>query len=72
MERELGHEVKFVLGRSVADTNHFAVHGGVPTLIYGPQGGNTCEANEYVLVDSMPAVARVYTQSVLDLLGGRN
>lgn len=70
MERELGHEVKFVLGRSVADTNHFAVHGGVPTLIYGPQGGNTCEANEHVLVDSMPAVARVYTQSVLDLLAG--
>jgi acetylornithine deacetylase/succinyl-diaminopimelate desuccinylase-like protein len=70
MERELGHEVKFVLGRSVADTNHFAVYGGVPTLIYGPQGGNTCEANEYVLVDSMPAVARVYTQSVLDLLAG--
>ncbi len=70
MERELGHEVKFVLGRSVADTNHFAVHGGVPTLIYGPQGDNTCEANEYVLVDSMPAVARVYTQSVLDLLAG--
>jgi acetylornithine deacetylase/succinyl-diaminopimelate desuccinylase-like protein len=52
----------------VADTNHFTVHGGVPTLIYGPQGGNTCEANEYVLVDSLPGVTRVYVQSVLDLL----
>ena len=69
MATELGQEIKHVLGRSVADTNHFAVHGGVPTLIYGPQGGNTCEANEYVLIDSMPGVARVYTQSVLDLLG---
>ena len=70
MVRELGQEVAFVLGRSVADTNHFAVYGGVPTLIYGPQGGNTCEANEYVLVDSLPVVTRVYIQSALDLLGG--
>ena len=68
MAAELGREIKHVLGRSVADTNHFAVHGGVPTLIYGPQGGNTCEANEYVLVDSLPGVTRVYVQSVLDLL----
>ena len=28
--------VRFVLGRSVADTSHFATHGGVPTLILGP------------------------------------
>ena len=72
MTREIGRDVRFVLGRSVADTNHFAVHGGVPTLIYGPQGGNTCEANEYVDVDSLVAVTRTYVQSVLDLLGRRD
>jgi acetylornithine deacetylase/succinyl-diaminopimelate desuccinylase-like protein len=68
---ELESEVRFVLGRSVADTNHFAAHGNVPTLIYGPQGGNTCEANEYVEVDSLPSTARIYIRSVLDLLSSQ-
>jgi acetylornithine deacetylase/succinyl-diaminopimelate desuccinylase-like protein len=69
MERELGQPARMWLQRSVADTNHFAVHGGVPTLVLGPQGGNTCQANEYVEVASMPAVARIYVQTALDLLG---
>ncbi len=64
---ELKQDIHFVLGRSVADTNHFATHGTVPTLIYGPQGGNTCEANEYVEVDSLPSVTRTYIKVVLDL-----
>jgi acetylornithine deacetylase/succinyl-diaminopimelate desuccinylase-like protein len=72
LARETGHEVSFVLGRSVADTNHFAVHGGVPTLICGPQGGNTCEANEYVDVETLLPVARTYIQTVIDLLGTRH
>ena len=61
-------EIRHVLGRSVADTNHFAVHGGVPTMIYGPQGGNTCECNEWVDVASLTAVARTYTRAALELL----
>ena len=69
MERELGQPARLWLQRSVADTNHFAVHGGIPTLVWGPQGGNTCRANEYVEVDSMPAVTRTYVQAALDLLG---
>jgi acetylornithine deacetylase/succinyl-diaminopimelate desuccinylase-like protein len=68
---EQGREVRLVLGRSVADTSHFAVHGGVPTLICGPQGGNTCEANEYVDVDSLLPVARTLVRSAFDLLGAR-
>jgi acetylornithine deacetylase/succinyl-diaminopimelate desuccinylase-like protein len=69
MERELGLPARLWLQRSVADTNHFAVHGGIPTLVWGPQGGNTCQANEYVEVDSMPTVTRTYVQTALDLLG---
>ena len=69
LEREINQDVSFVLGRSVADTNHFAVHGGVPTLILGPTGGNTCEANEYVDISSLVPVARTYVRSALDLLG---
>ena len=60
------------LARSVADTNHFAQaktgYPGIPTLICGPQGGNTCEANEYLLVDSLVPTAQVLYQSALELL----
>jgi succinyl-diaminopimelate desuccinylase len=72
LEREIGQPVALVLQRSVADTNHFAVHGGIPTLVCGPQGGNTCQANEYVEIDSMPAIARTYIQTAIDLLGVRS
>ncbi len=61
-------EIRYVLARSVADTNHLAVHGGVPTLICGPQGGNTCEANEYVEISSLSAIAQTYVNVALDLL----
>ncbi len=69
LTRETQSDIRFILGRSVADTNHFAVHGGVPTLILGPQGGNTCEANEYVETASLSLITRTYVRTVLDLLG---
>jgi len=69
MVQEFNQEIKHVLGKSVADTNHFAVHGNVSTLTFGPRGGNTCEANEYVEIASLAPVARAHLQSVLDLLG---
>jgi acetylornithine deacetylase/succinyl-diaminopimelate desuccinylase-like protein len=69
LEREIDRPVQLVLQRSVADTNHFAVHGGVATLVCGPQGGNTCRANEYVQIDSLVPITRTYVQTVLDLLG---
>lgn len=62
-------DIKLDLARSVADTNHIAVHGGVPTMICGPLGGNTCEANEYVLIDSLLPVAKTYARAVLELIG---
>jgi succinyl-diaminopimelate desuccinylase len=69
LERETGRPAQLVLGRSVADTNHFAVHGGIPTLVCGPQGGNTCQANEYVEFASLLPIARTYIRTILDLLG---
>lgn len=72
LTQEVGREIKHTIGRSVADTNHFAVHGNIPTLICGPTGGNTCEANEYVETTSLPIIARTYIKSVLDLLGTRS
>lgn len=69
LEQEQGVPVRFVMGRSVADTSHFAFHGQIPTLICGPDGGNTCEANEYVQISSLLPIARTYVRTVLDLLG---
>jgi acetylornithine deacetylase/succinyl-diaminopimelate desuccinylase-like protein len=71
LEREIGRRPQLVLQRSVADTNHFAVHGGVPTVVCGPLGGNTCRANEYVEIDSLVPITRTYVQTVMDLLGVR-
>ena len=68
LETELGEEVRFALARSVADTNHIAVHGGVPTIIMGPSGGNTCEANEWVDIDSLPQITRAIIRTIMELL----
>lgn len=69
VEEQLGGPVRYALARSVADTNHFAVTGGIPTLVYGPEGGNTCQANEYVGIESTLRVARAYCGIVVDMLG---
>ena len=69
VEEQLGRPVRNALARSVADTNHFAVTGGIPTLVYGPEGGNTCQANEYVDIESTLRVARAYCGIVFDMLG---
>jgi acetylornithine deacetylase/succinyl-diaminopimelate desuccinylase-like protein len=69
LEAELGEPVRFELARSVADTNHIAVHGGVPTIILGPTGGNTCAANEWVDVASLPQICRTMVRSITELLG---
>jgi succinyl-diaminopimelate desuccinylase len=69
LEAELGEPVKLALARSVADTNHIAVHGGIPTVILGPTGGNTCEANEWVNVESLPQICRAIVRSIVGLIG---
>ena len=69
LEAELGEEVRFELARSVADTNHIAVYGELPTIIMGPSGGNTCEANEWVDIKSLPQITRAIINSVRELLG---
>ncbi len=58
----------FVIGRSVNDASHLTVYGGIPTLLYGPQGGNTCKANEYLEVDSLVPTARIYLNTALNIL----
>jgi acetylornithine deacetylase/succinyl-diaminopimelate desuccinylase-like protein len=65
---EFNEPPTFVIGRSVNDASHFTVYGGIPTLLYGPQGGNTCKANEYLEVDSLLPTTRIYLNTVLNIL----
>ena len=66
--QEYGTDVTFVLGRSVADTSHIAFHGKIPTVICGPQGGNTCEANEWLDLPSLLPTARAMARGMVALL----
>jgi succinyl-diaminopimelate desuccinylase len=68
LAEEMRSPIRLILGKSVADTNHFAVTGKIPTLICGPWGGNTCEANEYVTVSSLPGITRTYIRAASALL----
>jgi len=65
---EFSEPPTYVIGRSVNDASHFTVYGGIPTLLYGPQGGNTCKANEYLEVDSLVPTTRIYLNTVLNIL----
>jgi acetylornithine deacetylase/succinyl-diaminopimelate desuccinylase-like protein len=66
---ELDEPPTYVIGRSVNDASHLTVYGDIPTLLYGPQGGNTCKANEYLEMDSLVPTARIYLNTVLNILG---
>ena len=70
LAQEYKMPITHVLGRSVADTSHFAFHGHVPTLICGPQGGNTCETNEWLAIDSMLPTARAMARATWQMLEG--
>ncbi|MBM4413103.1 MAG: M20 family metallopeptidase [Chloroflexi bacterium] len=72
LAQEYNMQIMHVLGRSVADTSHFAFHGHVPTLICGPQGGNTCETNEWLDVDSLLPTARAMARATWQMLAGNS
>jgi succinyl-diaminopimelate desuccinylase len=68
LQDEYNQPITNVLGRSVADTSHFAFHGHVPTLICGPQGGNTCETNEWLDIDSLLPTTRAMARTTWHML----
>lgn len=68
LQTEYQMPITHVLGRSVADTSHFAFHGHVPTLICGPQGGNTCETNEWLELESLLPTTRAMARTTWQML----
>ncbi|MCD6524644.1 MAG: M20/M25/M40 family metallo-hydrolase, partial [Thermococcus sp.] len=49
-------------GRSVGDFNYFGTYLGVPTIVFGPIGGNWHSSDEWVRVSSVKRVKETYLE----------
>ncbi|ASJ06047.1 M20 family metallopeptidase [Thermococcus pacificus] len=63
----LGREPEVTYGKSVGDFNYFGTYLGKPTLVYGPVGGSWHSPNEWVSVESVRRVKRVYIEFLKSL-----
>jgi acetylornithine deacetylase/succinyl-diaminopimelate desuccinylase-like protein len=54
----------------ITDANIFAGEGGIPCLHLGPKRGGAHEKNEYVPLDWLPPMSRMYTMIADRFLGG--
>jgi acetylornithine deacetylase/succinyl-diaminopimelate desuccinylase-like protein len=50
----------FRYGQGVCDANYLVADAGVPTIVFGPRGGNLHAPNEWVDLNSVVQVAEVY------------
>ncbi len=58
--RVLGRAPDFGFGSAVSDANLFGVEGAIPTILFGPGGANLHAADEWVALDDLPVVRRLY------------
>ena len=66
----MGVEPAYEYAYGITDANIFAGEGGVPCLHLGPQRGGAHQKNEYVLLDWLPPVSRMYALIADRFLGG--
>ncbi|ASJ10512.1 deacylase [Thermococcus sp. P6] len=67
-ERVFGVRPEVTYGKSVGDFNYFATYLGKPTLVYGPVGGNWHSADEWVSVESVRRVKKLYVEFLRGLV----
>lgn len=65
---ELGREPEYVYGSGVADSNYFAADLAIPTIMFGPDGDNIHQCDEWVNVPSIAGTVRVILRFATDLL----
>lgn len=65
---ETGRAPQFGYSIGVADTNYFAADLGIPSIQFGPHGGNFHQSDEWVDVPSIAGTAHVLQRLALDLL----
>ena len=51
--------------RGIVDANVFVAEGGIPTIVFGPKGGNHHRAGEYVELSSLKPVTDVFIETTL-------
>jgi acetylornithine deacetylase/succinyl-diaminopimelate desuccinylase-like protein len=66
------HVPKTSLAQNVCDANHFYAACGIEPVIYGPTGGNTDEAEEYLEIESLVHVSSVYLDVIRQMVGSKN
>lgn len=69
-EAEVGHAPGLEYNWGVADTNYFAADLGIPSVQFGPHGGDFHQANEWVDLASIGATIRIVLRTTLAVLNG--
>jgi succinyl-diaminopimelate desuccinylase len=65
---EWGTQPELAHSTGVSDANLIAELAGIPTLLYGPDGGDFHQCNEWVDLPSIVACCNVYTQVIQALM----
>jgi len=63
-------EPHYEYAHGITDANIFAGEGKIPCLHLGPQRGGTHQKNEYVLLDWLPPVSKMFALIAARFLGG--
>ncbi|MGO4840944.1 M20/M25/M40 family metallo-hydrolase, partial [Rhizobiaceae sp. 2RAB30] len=66
--RVIGAEPDLAFGRGVSDANVFSGRAGIPTILFGPGGANMHAGDEWVDLDQLHLVRRVYADFALRFL----
>jgi succinyl-diaminopimelate desuccinylase len=69
-QRETGQAPTYGYLRGVADANYFSADCGIPTIVFGPDGGRFHQAGEWVALPTIVGCARVLVDLTTTLLAG--
>jgi acetylornithine deacetylase/succinyl-diaminopimelate desuccinylase-like protein len=65
----MGRTPLYEYARGITDANVFAGEGGIPCLHLGPLPGRNHQANEYVPLEWLPPVSKMYALIAIRFLG---
>lgn len=71
-EQVMGHTAHYCPHRGIVDANVFVAEGNIPTIVFGPKGGNHHQAGEYVILSSLEPVVRVYVETARAFLSAES
>jgi succinyl-diaminopimelate desuccinylase len=66
----MGKKPHYEHAYGITDANIFAGEGGIPCLHLGPKRGGAHQKNEYVPLDWLPKISRIYALLATQFLGG--